>query len=130
MATVVDNFYGQATTDSHIGFLFDGLDLMNHLPVLYDFWENILWRTGAYKGGMMYKHFMLNSRHPLQASHFERWLELFVGTLDAHFAGPNAELMKQYAYSVANTIYARIEEQNKSLMAILDGPKTKASEQD
>lgn len=121
VATVVDNFYKKATTDPHIGFLFEGLDLMNHLPILHDFWENILWRTGAYKGGMMYKHFMLNSRHPLQDTHFERWLELFVQTIDEHFDGPNALIMKQYAYSVANTIYERIQQQNESLLAILDG---------
>ena len=121
VATIVDNFYAKATQDPQIGYLFEGLDLMNHLPTIHDFWENILWRTGAYQGGMMYKHLMLNAKKPLQAEHVQRWLELFIGTIDEHFAGPNAETMKQFARSVANTIYSRVSQQN--LMASLDAPK-------
>ena len=108
IATVVDTFYSKATQDERIGFLFDGLDLLNHLPTIHDFWENILFRSGAYKGGMMYKHLMLNARKPLKAEHFERWLHLFTQTIDQHFTGPNAELMKQYAYSIAQTMQERI----------------------
>lgn len=122
VATVVDTFYTKVLTDAQIGYLFEGLDLDKHLPVLHDFWENILWRTGAYKGGMMYKHLMLNAKKPLEAAHFIRWLELFIGTIDEHFAGENAETMKQFAKSVAATIYARVSQQN-NLLATLDTPK-------
>lgn len=108
IATVVDNFYLKATQDEGIGYLFEGLDLPNHLPTIHDFWENILFRTGAYKGGMMYKHLVLNAKKPLRAEHFERWLELFTATVDEHFAGPNAETMKQFAHSAAATMQSRI----------------------
>jgi hemoglobin len=108
IATVVGSFYTRATQDETIGFLFEGLDLMNHLPTIHDFWENILFRTGAYKGGMMYKHLMLNARKPLMTKHFERWLWLFTQTVDEHFTGPKAELMKQYAHSIAQTMQERI----------------------
>jgi hemoglobin len=108
IATVVDNFYSKATQDDQIGFLFEGLDLINHLPTIHDFWENILFRTGAYKGGLMYKHLMLNARKPLKAEHFERWLYLFTQTIAEHFTGPNADLMKKYALSIAQTMEERI----------------------
>jgi hemoglobin len=108
IALIVDTFYRKATQDETIGYLFEGLDLLNHLPTIHDFWENILFRTSSYKGGMMYRHFALNARKPLEKKHFERWLELFTQTVDEHFAGRNAELMKQFAYSIANTIQERI----------------------
>lgn len=105
---IVDTFYGQATQDARIGHLFEGLDLQAHLPTIYDFWENILFRTGAYKGGLMYKHFALNARKPLNAEHFKRWLELFTQTIEDSFAGEHADMMKQYAHSIAQTMQERI----------------------
>lgn len=108
IAAVISAFYREATTDPQIGYLFSGLDLEAHLPIMYDFWENVLFRSGAYKGGMMYKHLVLNAQNPLKAEHFERWLELFAKAIDAHFAGENAERMKTFARSVASTMQARI----------------------
>jgi hemoglobin len=122
IAVVVDNFYARAMQDPIIGYLFEGIDLPEHLPTIHDFWENILFRTGAYKGGMMYKHLMLNARKPLRPEHFQRWLELFVTTIDEHFAGENANTMKQFAYSVARTIYARVSQQNSVPMGVQDAP--------
>ena len=126
IASVVDSFYRKATHDDQIGYLFEGLDLLNHLPVIHDFWENILFRTGAYKGGMMYKHLMLNARKPLQAAHFVRWLELFTQTVDERFSGENASTMKQFARSVADTMMVRILQQNAFPIAA-DTPDTKSS---
>lgn len=130
IAVVVDRFYAKAIQDEQIGYLFEGLDLMNHLPVIYDFWENILWRTGAYKGGMMYKHLMLNARKPLKLEHFQRWLELFTQTIDEHFAGENANTMKQLAHSVARTIYARVSQQNSLPLGVRDAPSETSAKAD
>ncbi len=123
IAVVVDHFYARAMQDPVIGYLFEGLDLPKHLPTIHDFWENILFRTGAYKGGMMYKHLMLDARKPLRLEHFQRWLELFVTTIDELFAGENANTMKQFAYSVANTIYARVSQQNAIPLGVRDAPQ-------
>jgi hemoglobin len=122
IATIVDTFYHRATQDAMIGYLFEGLDLQNHLPTIHDFWENILFRTGSYKGGMMYKHFALNARKPLQVAHFERWLELFTQTVDQNFSGEHVEVMKQYARTIAQTMQERIL-QVELPMAFRDAPK-------
>lgn len=122
IAHIVDTFYKQATQDETIGYLFEDLDLQQHLPTIHDFWENILFRTGAYKGGLMYKHFTLNARTPLKAEHFTRWLELFTQTIDGSFVGENAEIMKRYAHSIAQTMQERIL-QVELPMAFRDAPK-------
>jgi hemoglobin len=122
IAHIVDTFYTKATQDDLIGHLFEGLDLEKHLPTIHDFWENILFRTGSYKGGLMYKHFSLNARKPLKTEHFERWLELFTQTIDASFTGENAEVMKQYASSIAQTMQERIL-QVELPMAFRDAPR-------
>ena len=124
IAAVISDFYRKATRDPVIGYLFEGLDLEAHLPIMHDFWENILFRTGAYKGGMMYKHLLLNARKPLQVAHFERWLELFTQTIDQHFSGENAASMKQFAHSVAGTMIERIVQQNAFPIGVQDAPKS------
>ncbi len=121
IAQVVDRFYAKAMEDEQIGYLFEGLELTNHLPVIYDFWENLLFRTGAYKGGMIYKHLRLHAQKPLRLEHFQRWLELFTQTIDAYYDGPNAQAMKQFAYSIANTIYNRVSQHNPLPLAVRDG---------
>ena len=122
IVVVVDNFYARAMQDPIIGYLFEGIDLPKHLPTIHDFWENILWRTGAYKSGMMYKHLLLNARKPLKLEHFQRWLELFTQTIDEHYQGPNAQTMKQFANSIANTMYSRISQQNAVPLGVQKSP--------
>lgn len=123
IATVVNAFYRKATRDPLIGYLFAGLDLEAHLPIMHDFWENLLFRTGAYKGGMMYKHLRLHARTPLEEAHFVRWLELFTQTVDEHFSGEKAELAKQFARSIAATLRSRILGASPFPLAVQDGPK-------
>ena len=105
---LVQAFYRQALVDEQIGYLFEGLDLEHHIPVIVDFWDSVVFRTASYKGGLMYKHLLLNQRKPLEEAHFARWLELFAATADTLFAGPRADLVKGFAQSVARTMRERI----------------------
>jgi truncated hemoglobin YjbI len=43
----------------------------------------------------------LHGKRPLQARDFQRWLEIFITTVDAHFAGARAERAKQVASAIA-----------------------------
>lgn len=101
-------FYERAIADDVIGYIFTevaGLDLDHHLPVIGDFWETILFQTGVYaKHGRnpLMVHGELSLKTPLLASHFERWLEIFVSTTDQLFAGGRAEFLKERAAAIAN----------------------------
>ncbi len=105
---LMKKFYERAINDETIGYVFTEvakLDLEKHLPVIGDFWETIIFGTGNYqKHGRnpLQIHGELNSKTPLRAEHFRRWLKLFHETLDATFAGERAEFTKHRAEAIAN----------------------------
>ena len=76
-----------------------------HLPNMYRFWSSILLRTQSYHGQPWPKHAAL----PVGVEHFTRWLELFKGTVDEHFAGPKAVEAKNAAASIADTFQNRLQ---------------------
>ena len=100
-------FYQKAMTDPSIGYIFTDvakLDLEHHLPIIGDFWESMLFRTGDYgRHGRtpLMIHGELNAKTPLQREHFEQWLEIFEGCVDEMFAGDNAEHIKLRAQAIA-----------------------------
>jgi hemoglobin len=109
---LVRAFYSQALDDTVIGFLFTDiahLDLEHHLPRIASFWETVLLGARSYGGGAFRPHLELNYQVPLRRGHFERWLWLWNGTVDARFNGPVAEEAKRHATRVANAFYERIE---------------------
>ncbi|MGE3468085.1 MAG: group III truncated hemoglobin [Pyrinomonadaceae bacterium] len=100
-------FYERAMSDDVIGYIFTdvaGLDLDHHLPVIGDFWETMLFRSGDYKRhgrNPLAVHGDLNQKEHLVPEHFERWLEIFTGTTDELFAGDVAEFLKFRAHAIA-----------------------------
>ncbi len=108
---LVNCFYEKVKQDRTISFFFSkvvDVDWEKHLPVMYKFWENIIFHSGGYTGNPMQVHAALNSKHTLQASHFEKWIELFNSTVDELFEGDNASLAKQRAYSIATVMQIKI----------------------
>lgn len=101
------NFYENAMADGVIGYLFTDLahlDLAHHLPVIGDFWETVLFSTGAYRKhgrNPLVIHAALHEKSPLLPEHFQRWLELFGECVDKLFAGPRAEFAKLRARGVS-----------------------------
>src|SRR4051812_38039447 len=78
-------FYEKAMKDDKIGYIFTDvakLDLEHHLPIIGDFWETMLFRTGDYSRhgrNPLQVHGELAEKTPLRPEHFERWLETFNG---------------------------------------------------
>ncbi len=118
---LVDTFYIKVRADETIGYLFNDVARVNweqHLPRMYDFWENILFQTGSFKGNPMAAHVQLHQKSPLSAAHFDRWQQLFNATVDELFEGDMAELIKQRALSIATMMRIKVFPTNdpKSIM--------------
>ncbi len=108
---LVNSFYEKVKRDEVIGFIFNDVARVNwekHLPVMYDFWENIVFQTGNYAGNPMNIHVHLNRLVQFTKEHFKRWLQLFDSTTDELFTGKKATLIKERAQSIAEIIEAKI----------------------
>lgn len=104
---LVTEFYKRVLKDVEIAFFFTdvvAVDWEKHMPIMFDFWESIIFEKAIYKGNAMQAHVNLNQKTKLEKQHFEKWLALFTATVDAHFAGPKAELAKSRALSIATVI--------------------------
>jgi hemoglobin len=109
--TLVNAFYQKVRSDELLGFIFDkiaGVDWQTHLPKMYAFWETVLFRSGGYTGNPLAAHARLTPLTQMGRPQFDRWLEIFRATVDEHFAGPNAEHIKNCAADMANVIHGRI----------------------
>jgi hemoglobin len=108
---LINSFYDKVKADTTIGYIFNDIVKVNwekHLPVMYNFWENVIFFTGSYSGNPMTAHVKMHSVVNFTSEHFERWLKLFTGTVDELFAGDKAELAKQRAISIATVMQLKI----------------------
>jgi hemoglobin len=113
---LVKNFYDKVINDEMIGFIFNDVAKVNwdaHLPVMFDFWENVLLQNNKYSGNPMPLHVSLNQKIPLTKAHFDRWLKLFHETIDEYFEGDIATLAKQRSQSIATIMQIKIAESEK-----------------
>ncbi|WP_107983722.1 group III truncated hemoglobin [Rhodococcus sp. OK519] len=97
-------FYERALADPLLSPVFETLAVVGldeHLPVVGDFWEQILFRTTRYRGHFGPVHEALHRQHDLTDARFERWLGLWCETVDESFAGTDAERAKAKAHSMA-----------------------------
>ena len=75
---------------------------------MYNFWDNILFFTGKYKGNPMDLHQHLSKIKYIDKKHFNRWNKLFTATIDDLFEGEKATLLKNKAISIAGIIQKNI----------------------
>lgn len=97
---LVDTFYSTVNQDELLAPVFNDfahVDWEKHLPVMYSFWSSVLFGTMAYKGQPFPKHLRL----PVSSEHFNRWVLLFLSTVDALYAGEKADDIKHKASSIA-----------------------------
>ena len=114
---LVDTFYSKVKADELIGYIFTDIAKVNwekHLPVMYSFFENMLFYTGTYTGNPMELHKHINRLYPLTAEHFVRWNLLFTTTVDELFTGDKAELVKQRAKSISAVMQIKILNETSS----------------
>lgn len=97
---MVDSFYKKVNQDSLLSPIFNdfaGVDWQLHLPKMYLFWGKMLLGKSGYEGRPFPPHLPL----PIDATHFERWVSLFVQNIDELFIGEVAEMAKIRATSIA-----------------------------
>ena len=114
---LINTFYEKARTDKDLGYIFDEVakvDWENHMPIMYDFWENALFHTGNYKRNAMQVHVDLNEKIALTKEHFDTWLTIFKSTVDELFKGEVANNAKTRAISIATMIQLKIYNQSNT----------------
>lgn len=115
---VLRAFYTQAMADDLIGHFFTevaNLDLESHLPVIGDFWDSIVFGTGTYQRHGRYPmaiHVDLHRRSRMTTEHFEKWLGIFIATLEMSFQGPRVRDMIRRAQAIAARFQAGISTTN------------------
>jgi hemoglobin len=110
---LMQEFYKKLLADNSINYLFTdvaNINLDHHFPMLVDFWDSILFQSGAYQKNAMQPHLALHQKSPLTKHHFETWLRYFKETVDELFTGNNAFIIKERATSISTVMQIKIKQ--------------------
>lgn len=111
IAALLTDFYGRAFGDDLLGPVFVDIarmDLAEHLPVMCDFWQTVLFHSGQYRRNALQPHLRLHALAHLTPVHSDRWLTLWRATVDDRHTGPKTELAKLQATRIADSMSRRI----------------------
>ena len=109
---LVDSFYSRIKNDSRLSLIFFELgkvDLEKHLPHIKRYWGKLLLVNPGYDRHTMNIHRALHEKVNLGPSDFERWLALFMETIDDSFSGPLAKRAKKVASNVAGNMSSSLK---------------------
>jgi len=105
---LVNHFYGLVRQDEMLGPIFNGViqdRWPQHLEKMYSFWQTVLLDQHTYEGRPFPPHAQL----PVDQTHFQRWIQLFYQTLDAHFSGAVADEARWRAARMAEMFLSKIQ---------------------
>lgn len=108
---LVDRFYEKIVADDVVGHFFTTVVKVNwelHFPVMYSFWDSMLFGTKTYKGNPMAPHLDLTKKVPMKPEHFERWLGHWKTTINEHFIGAKADEAIQRAQQIAGLMEYKV----------------------
>lgn len=104
---LVEHFYERAMVDPLLAPVFEVLAIVgldDHLVVVGDFWEQILFRTTRYEGAFTPVHRALHGKYGLTPVRFERWRELWHESVDELFTGVDADRAKSKADAMVTAL--------------------------
>lgn len=106
LTRLVHEFYDRIRTDPLLGPIFATRvdEWAPHLEKMVDFWSSVALMTGRYHGAPMPKHLPL----PVEAEHFERWLDLFRQTATEVCPPEGAALVIDRATRIAASIHMNV----------------------
>lgn len=110
---LVDVFYDELLKDKRLSIFFVELlnvEMLQHKIKMADFWENILFYTGNFKGNPILTHRKIYHLKKVSANTFKIWLKLFDNVVDSMFVGENSELIKFRAKNIAETMLNYMKE--------------------
>jgi hemoglobin len=96
---LVRAFYARIREDALLGPIFNSRisDWEPHLQRMCEFWSSVVLSSGVYHGQPMRMHISL----PVDARHFDHWLQLFETTARELFEAPIADLFVERAKRIA-----------------------------
>jgi hemoglobin len=114
IARLVHKFYDRVRTDEMLGPIFESRiqDWDAHLKRMCAFWSSIVLMTGQYHGQPMRAHLPL----PIDAGHFDRWLNLFADTAHQSCDPEAAEIFVDRATKIAQSLELGVAMQNGVLL--------------
>lgn len=107
VAEFVDAFYVKVLKDVVLAPIFldvAAIDLDVHLPHIKNYWAKLLLGDKQYQRHTMNIHRQLHGKRPLSEADFQRWLGLFLSTVDERFSGEKAERAKSVARAIAGNM--------------------------
>lgn len=105
---MVNSFYDKVNNNELLSYVFNDfakLDWDAHLPIMYRFWNTLIFGTQTYKGNPFAKHVPL----PVKPEHFTQWIALFDENMDELFSGDVAESTKLRAKSIAHVFQSKLD---------------------
>jgi len=114
---LVHQFYAKIRADVAIGFYFNEVitDWDAHLEKLTDFWETNLFGVKKYKGNPLAVHNEVDEHFDdkITSNEFGIWLNYWFQTLEEHFEGENAEILKRRARKMGTFLFMSMFEHRK-----------------
>lgn len=103
---LVRSFHRDAAMDELLGPIFSAAHVNwdAHIATLTDFWVSQVLGERGYVVHPLRAHEPVHARTPFGDAHYERWLDLFVSTVDEHFIGNNAESATRRATKMATAL--------------------------
>ena len=113
---LVQLFYTKLMSDDLMNHFFedfkDPIHLEEHLQVLVNFWDNIIFYSGEYRRNAMQPHLEMQQKNAFTSEHFDRWLSSFNESVDELYEGENSHAVKSRALSIATVMKIKIFDLN------------------
>ncbi len=101
----VEDFYDKVLDDPILAHIFTDVAKINieeHFLKIRSYWEKMLLKDPAYKNHMMNIHRAVHANFPFTNDEFERWVALFLATLDeGKYQGPMTDRARKLASVIA-----------------------------
>lgn len=108
---LVVHFYREIAFDPILDPIFEEVaevDWAIHMPRLTNYWCRVLLGENSYDGMLLAAHQHVHRLEAFEPVLFDRWYELWVDSIEEHWAGPNAEKAKSHAAHIMTFLARRL----------------------